>query len=89
MIVQFEKNRLGVIINQKQAVNFAGLQVALRYNKHSLGSQCLFNIFFRIPETQVRIFRTSGAGCGFSYVLMRFLIDFLGGKVMKFRVNLV
>ena len=89
MSVQFEKNRLGVIIHQEQAVDSHAFHVPLRCNYNSLGSQFLFNVFFVILKTQVRISRTSGAGYRFGDVVMRFLIDFLAGNFVKFRVNLV
>ena len=58
MGVQFEKNSLRVIVNEKQAVNSHAFQVPLRYNYDSLGSQFLFDILLCKVITQVRVSRT-------------------------------
>ena len=83
MGIQFQKDRFGVIVYEQKTIDFPVLQVPLRHNNHSLGSQVSFNFFFCKFVTPVGVSRAIRISSRFGNVFTSVLVDFLAGDLAK------
>ena len=88
MGIQFQKDRFGVIVHEQKAIDFPVLQVPLRHNNHSLGSQASFNLFFSKFVTPVGVSGTIRISSRLGNVFTSFLVDVLAGDLAELVVNL-
>ncbi len=89
MGVEFKKDRLGFVVDEKEAINSPLRQVTLRNNHQSVGAQVSFHLFFSELVTQVGVFRAGRTGVRLGNVFSSFLFDILASELAELVINLI